>query len=498
MSATLSAIREPAPLRALEKLPSYPWLVVGVTCIGAFIGQVDASIVQLALPALESNLHATVASVSWVAIAYLLAYASTLPVFARMSAISGRKLPYIVGYLIFTGASLLCGLALNLPQLIAFRLLQGVGGGMLGSNSLSILATAAGPQRRGRAMGMFAAAQAIGVSVGPVAGGLLLHALDWRWVFWVSVPFGLAGIILGWLVLPQTAQRDSGKRLDVWGAVLSSPALATLVVCLSEFRSWNPSTLAILAVASAILLILFVWRERQVQSPLVDLRLFKVAPFTGGVVGVALSFALLYAMFFLMSFIFVRGFGESSVLSGVRLAVIPVCIGLIAPIAGKFYERFGPRWLTTGGMAFCAAGIVLSWRSLSSAVPDLLSLAVGLGLFGLGLGLYIAPNNSATIAAAPAGRTPEAGGLVNLMRVMGSMVGIVTASTALSWRLHATGGSGERTVGLPPHTVINAAQDALWVLLLFAIAAGVAGLFRTPEADERPQLKTSTPLRETR
>src|SRR5579862_2403167 len=355
-----------SPLRSLEKLPSYPWLVVGITCIGAFIGQVDASIVQLALPALESNLHTTVASVSWVAIAYLLAYASTLPVFARMSAISGRKLPYITGYLIFTAASLLCGLAATLPQLITFRLLQGVGGGMLGANSLTILTTAAGPQRRGRAMGMFAAAQAVGVSVGPVAGGVLLHLLDWRWVFWVSVPFGLAGVLLGWLVLPQTAHLDTGKRFDLWGAVLLSPALASLVVCLSEFRAWKPSTLVILAVASALLLALFIWREHHIQFPLVDLRLFRVLPFTGGFIGVALSFALLYAMFFLMSFIFVRGFGESSIASGLRLAVVPICIGLIAPIAGRFYERFGSKWLTTAGMAFCGAGIVVAWHSLSS------------------------------------------------------------------------------------------------------------------------------------
>ena len=474
MSTTLSAFREPAPLRSLEKLPSYPWLVVGVTCIGAFIGQVDASIVQLALPALESSFHSTVASVSWVAIAYMLAFASTLSVFARLSAISGRKLPYTFGYLIFTGASFLCGVALSLPQLIAFRVLQGVGGAMPGANSLTILATAAGLQRRGRAMGIYAAAQAVGVSVGPVAGGLLLHALDWRWVFWVSVPFGVAGILLGWLVLPQTAQRDSGKRFDGWGAVLLSPALASVVVCLSEFRSWKPASLAALAVASLILLTLFIWRERRVQSPLIDLRLFRVPPFTGGVIGVSLSYALLYAMFFLMSFIFVRGFRESSVSSGLRLAVIPICIGLVAPIAGKLYERFGPRRLTSAGMTFCGAGIILAWYSLNGPTANPLDLAVGLAFFGVGLGLYIAPNNSATLAAAPQGRTPEAGGLLNLMRVMGSMAGIVTASTALSWRLQAMTGLGERTVGLPPQTVIEAGHDALWILLLFAIAAGIA------------------------
>jgi len=238
LNNSLSAAREPAPLKSVEKLSFYPWLVVCIPCIGAFIGQVDASIVQLTLPALEEYFHATLPTVSWVATAYLLAYAATLPIFARMSEMFGRKLLYIAGYALFTAASLLCGLALDVRLLIAFRLLQGVGGGLLGANSLTILAKAAGPHRRGRAMGLFATAQAVGVSVGPVVGGLLLSTLGWRWVFWVSIPFGLAGIILGWLVLPQTAESDSNKRFDLWGAVLLTPALGSVVILFSEFQTW--------------------------------------------------------------------------------------------------------------------------------------------------------------------------------------------------------------------------------------------------------------------
>ncbi len=476
-------MREPAPLSAVLRLSSYPWLVVGVTCIGAFIGQVDASIVQIALPALERNFHATLASVSWVAIAYMLAFAATLPAFARMSEISGRKLLYILGYAIFTGASFLCGTAGSLDQLVLFRLLQGAGGALLGANSLTILAGAVGPQRRGRALGLFATAQAIGVSVGPVAGGLLLHDLDWRWVFWVSVPFGVAGTVLGWLLLPQTADSASGKRFDWRGALLLSPALASVVVWLSEFRDWPLSAIASLAAASAAFLALFFWRERRLESPLIDLRLFGVPAFTGGVVGVSLSYALLYAMFFLMSFALARGFDESSFSSGVRLAVVPVCIGMVAPIAGKFYEGLGPRKLTTAGMALSGAGIILAWLSLNGAKPSLLALAGGLAVFGAGLGLYIAPNNSATIAAAGKGRTGEAGGLLSLMRVLGSMAGIVTASTTLSWWLHTKTGSGAGILDMPGHIVVEAVRDSLWVLLLFAVVAGCAGLFRVPAPD---------------
>jgi MFS family permease len=159
---------EPAPAQFLIRRSSYPWLVVGTTCVAAFIGQVDASIVQLALPTLERAFDARLASVSWVAVAYILAYASILPVFARLAEIAGRKLMYLLGFALFGAASLLCGLALNLPLLIAFRALQGISGALLGANSIVILVAAAGPERRGRAMGVFASAQAVGIRLAPV------------------------------------------------------------------------------------------------------------------------------------------------------------------------------------------------------------------------------------------------------------------------------------------------------------------------------------------
>ena len=190
---------EPAPAGFITRRPYYPWVVVGTTCIAAFIGQLDASIVQLILPTLEHEFLARLSEVSWVAIAYLLAYAAFLPVFARIAGIAGRKLMYLIGFALFRLASALCGLASDLAQLIAFRALLGIAGAMLGANSIVILVRAAGPSRQGRAMGIFAAAQAVGVTIGPVVGGVLLAALGWRWVFWVSVPLALAGAVsAGW------------------------------------------------------------------------------------------------------------------------------------------------------------------------------------------------------------------------------------------------------------------------------------------------------------
>src|SRR5438876_80162 len=192
--------REPPPARTVARLKSYRWLVVGSVCVGAFMGQVDSSITQMLLPRLELEFDARLSSVSWVAVAYLLAMAAFLPIFGRLADMVGRKLLYTGGFLLFVLSSALCGLAPSLPVLIAFRIAQGIGAALLSSNSVAIVVTAAGPAQRGRALGILSAAQAVGLSAGPALGGLVLDRLDWRWVCWLNVPVGLAGKVLGWVV----------------------------------------------------------------------------------------------------------------------------------------------------------------------------------------------------------------------------------------------------------------------------------------------------------
>src|SRR4029077_1374306 len=229
----LSAGWEPAPARFIARCSYSPWLVVGTTSIATFIGQLDASIVQLALPTLEHQFQARLSAVSWVALAHQLAFAAFLPVFARLAEIAGRKAMYLIGFALFTLGLALCGLASDLIQLIAFRVLLGTAGAMLGANSVVILVKAAGPSRRGRAMGIFAAAQAVGITMGPVVGGALLTTFGWRWVFWAGVPFALAGAVIGWLIIPQTADLRSDRRFDWRGAVLLVPALTMLLMVIS-------------------------------------------------------------------------------------------------------------------------------------------------------------------------------------------------------------------------------------------------------------------------
>ena len=183
-------------------------------------------------------------------------------------------------------------------------------------------------------------------------------------------------------------------------------------------------------------------------------------------------------MFFLMSCAFVRGLSESPVAAGLRLAIVPAALGLVAPISGSLYERLGARILTTAGMVFCGCAIILLWLSLRGGTGHDLAVMGALALFGIGLGLFIAPNNTATMASAPDNRTGEAGGRLNLVRVLGSAIGIAVASTALSWRLEVLSGTAGKTLGVPRQNVLAGVGDVLWILVAFAIVAGSAALLR--------------------
>ncbi|MEJ1935672.1 MFS transporter, partial [Nostoc sp. NIES-2111] len=204
------------------------------TCLGAFAGQVDASIVQLGLPALEQAFASRLDAVGWVAIAYSLAFAAALPVYARLAEMGGRKAMYVAGFALFGLFSALCGFAPSLEWLIVFRTLQGISGALLGANSVVILVGAAGTELRGRAMGVFAAAQAVGVCAGPALGGVILAGLSWHWIFWVTVPVAAVAAVLGWILVPADPPKGQRKAFDVPGALLLVPCLAAFLLAITK------------------------------------------------------------------------------------------------------------------------------------------------------------------------------------------------------------------------------------------------------------------------
>jgi EmrB/QacA subfamily drug resistance transporter len=223
----------------ITRLAGYRWIVIGTVCIGAFMSQFDASITQLLLPHLERDFYAKLSTVTWVAVAYLLANATFLPIFGRLADMVGRKLLYIASFVLFTVSSLFCGSADNLPMLIGFRVVQGIGGALLGSNNVAIVVSIAGPEQRGRALGIQSAAQAVGLGAGPPLGRLMLGALGWQWVFWINVPLGLVAAIIGRFFILQDEPAQKSDRFDWEGAFLIIPALAALMIVLNEAQRWG-------------------------------------------------------------------------------------------------------------------------------------------------------------------------------------------------------------------------------------------------------------------
>jgi hypothetical protein len=275
--------------------------------------------------------------------------------------------------------------------------------------------------------------------------------------------------------VPQTVTFSNDRRFDWPGAIILIPALATLLLAITEACDWGVSTpLIACAAAALVLLTLFVWRESRAPAPLIDPRLFLSAAFSAGSVGVLISCALLYGIFFAMSFAFVRGYHDQPIVAGLRLAIVPVAIGVVSPMAGAL-SATRPRLIMLAGTALCAASALgLVW-ALDGTPGRLTSVMALLAAYGAGLGCFIAPNNDATIGAAPAERSSVAGGIVNLLRVLGASLGVAAAAAVVACVLESSTGALPRTSAVSEMAVLGATGDVLILLALFsAIGAAMA------------------------
>jgi EmrB/QacA subfamily drug resistance transporter len=450
------------------------WIIVAVVCIGSFMGQLDASITQLALPALESDFSASVADVSWVAVIFLLAVTVMLPVFGRLADMFGRKKQYAAGFLVFIAGSALCGFAPGIGALIAARALQAVGAAMISANSVAIIVSVAGDRLRGKALGIQAAVQAIGLCAGPTVGGWIVDTLDWRWVFWVNVPFGLLGTILAWFIIPETSAAKPGSRFDALGALLLVPALGALMLAINQVGSWGLTSPGVIGSAAAGVLLLvglIIW-ERRASDPLIRLSMFGKWSFAcGNLVGL-FAFVILFGLFFLMPFAFERVFGESSFAAGLRLTTIPIALGICAPISGALSDRIGNRLLCACGMLIVCIGLLSLYIQFETATPSLLLVTLSLVVVGIGEGTFFAPNNNAIMGSASVAESGAAGSLLNVTRDLGTSVGIAMAASLLSWQLRLlTGGSS--TLSASEADLTSAIRT---IVMILALLAGFAAM----------------------
>jgi EmrB/QacA subfamily drug resistance transporter len=394
-----------------------PWLAVGAVCVGAFLGQLDASIVTVALPSIRADLHVSLGAVEWVSLSYLLVLIGTISAIGRLADRFGRKLLYVYGFALFTLASVGCGLAPSLAVLVILRAVQGVGAAMLQANSVALIRTTVRGERLTRAIGIQGAAQAIGLAMGPAVGGLLVHAGGWRWVFLVNVPVGVVGIVLGVLLLPRTRVWALPGRFDRAGLLVLMPASGALLLGLSLLGRDGPSVpvvgLLALAAGLAALLVLV---ERRAAAPLLDLALIRARP-----VGPAVGSGLLAYLVLFGVLLAVPLHVDSPLTAGLVLSVLPAALGLVAVRAGSIPRRMAPLGLAALGVA-CA---------VIAAVPDNRGVLIGmLALAGAGLGLFTPANNAVIAGAGAAENAGMVSGLLNMTRGIGTSLGVAVAGTA--------------------------------------------------------------------
>lgn len=490
-----TVLSEPPPLAGLSRAQSYPWFVVGTVCVGAFLGQLDASIATLILPTLEKTFRAPVADVEWVAIAYLVVLAALVVPFGRVADLVGRKVLYVAGFVVFIAGSALCGFAPTLLWLIVFRVLQAVGAAMLQANSVAIIAVAIERRRLGRAIGVQGAAQAIGLSLGPSIGGLLIDSFGWRWVFFIAVPFGLLGAVLAWLVLPRTnpavlqAAHQAQEGFDWTGALLLGPGVALLMVAVTFGNTWGWLSASLLGTTCVLLACLgfFFAAERRASSPLVDLSLFSSRAFGVGILAGLLSYAVLFGSLFLLPFYLQRILGQTAAQTGLLLTSIPLALGVMAPIAGALTDRVGSRLPTVVGMSVSAAALLC----LSVLPTPGLTVTLGiLALLGIGLGTFTPPNNSAIMGSAPTHRLGTASGILNMTRSLGTSLGVALTGAILGLVLSAQSGQhASSTVDATPEALQIALRDA------FLFLACMAGLAAALSVARGPQTAQTVPAR---
>jgi EmrB/QacA subfamily drug resistance transporter len=439
-----------------DKLDRGIIVVASVVVIGAIMSILDTTIVNVALATLSRDLHASLSTIQWVSTGYLVALATVIPMTGWAAERFGAKRLWIVVVGLFVAGSALSGLAWSAGSLIFFRVLQGLGGGMIMPAGMTILAQAAGPQRIGRVMSVVGAPMLLGPILGPVLGGLILQNLSWRWIFYVNVPIGVLALVLAVKLLPRS-EPQPGERLDVLGLALLSPGLAAIVFGLSETSShgglayvwaWLPIVVGI------ALVIGFVWHAlHAIRRPLLDPALFRERGFAAAAVTVLLLGAALFGSLLVLPLYMQVDRGQSTLATGLLLAPQGLGAALTMPISGRLTDRIGGGPVVLFGMIVMTVATIGLTR-LSAETPFTVTTAI-LFVRGIGLGCSMMPAMAAAYSTISRAAVPRATTALNVIQRVGGSIGTALLAVVLENEIaanlpHAPALSGGAVRPIPP------------------------------------------------
>ncbi|MFJ8138976.1 MFS transporter [Streptomyces sp. NPDC096013] len=439
-------------------------LVLAICCMSLLIVSLDVTILNVALPAMQTDLHASTSGLQWTIDAYTLVLASLLMLAGSTADRIGRKRVFVVGLVVFSLGSLLCSLAPGLDSLIWFRMIQAVGGSMLNPVAMSIITnTFTEPRERARAIGVWGAVVGISMAAGPLIGGLLVDSVGWRSIFWINLPVGLAALLLTLKFIPES-RAPKARRADPVGQLLVIALFGSLTYAIIEapdsgFTSILPFAVLALAALAALL-----WYEPRRDEPLIDLRFFRSAPFSGATVIAISAFSALGGFLFLSTLYLQNVVGLDALHAGLWMLPMAVPTFLCAPISGRLVGSHGPRIsLLIAGTAMTASAVLFAgFEAETSGV----SRFIGYALFGIGFGFVNAPITNTAVSGMPRAQAGVAAAVASTSRQLGQTLGVAVVGAVLASGVSASSYK---------ETFVSAARPGWWILVACGVAVLVLG-----------------------
>ncbi len=455
------------------------WVTLAAVSFGLFMIMLDNTVVNVALPSIQQDLGIGISGLQWIVAGYALAFAAFMLTGGKLADLFGRRLIFVLGLVIFTLASLACGLAGSGDVLIAARIVQGIGAALMNPATLSIIAATFPAHQRGAAIGIWAGVSALALAIGPLVGGLLTEHINWNWIFFVNVPVGIAAIVVSLLVIRESKDESEEQRLDFPGLLTSAIGLFALTFGLIEANShgWTSALIVGSFAVAVIALVAFVLLELHQRVPMLDLSLFRNGTFAGANTVILLVALAMFGVFFFVSIYMQTILGYSAVQAGAAFLPMTIMVILVAPIAGKASDRIGSRWLMTVGMLLL--GVQLVYLSRLGLDATFWNLLPGFLIGGIGMALTMTPSAAAAVRSVPVDKSGVGSAVLNAFRQVGGSVGI-----ALMGAIFAHEAAGRQT----PEAFMDGFSVALVVAGVIAFAGAiVAAVFVRPHEVRTPE-----------
>ena len=458
------------------------WWTLGAVAFGLFMIMLDNTVVFVALTAIQQDLHISQSELEWVVNGYALTFAVLMLTGGKLADMFGRRRIFIVGLTIFTASSLACGLATGASFLIGARVVQGVGAALMNPATLSIITATFPPRQRGMAIGIWVGVSAMALAIGPLIGGILTQQINWSWIFFINVPVGIVGIVVARFAIHESRDESEEQRLDLPGLISSAVGLFALVYGLIESNNygWTSSRILISFAIAAVAFVVFVLLELHQRVPMLDLSFFKNVTFAGANVVMLLVALAMFGVFFFNSLYLGVILHYSPIQIGATFLPLTVLIVFVAPIAGKFSDKIGSRWLMGAGLILLSGSLLAFSRlGLDSTFWDILP---GLVLGGLGMSLAMTPTTAAAMGSVPVDKAGVGSAVLNSMRQVGGALGIALMGAIVASSVDVPPTSPEA-----PAQFVDGYQNALHVAAGIAlvgafVAVATVRKYRHPEA----------------